>query len=380
MIVTPTDHRLTSSESRAPLSRVAAEIVDAAEGIASFADEWQRLFDDTTNEPTTSLEWTRALVHSYVRPDDRAFVVRLARDGCALGFVPLVARPIRLLRQRFVRLTPIAEIFNTHSDLLLREVSTPIVDAFLDALSRLDVRWDFFRMARLLENNPVGSHLAERARGKGWIGDVRPARPAYYLPLPATFDEYFAARSAKFRNHARRFEKKLHAAGTVRVINITNASAFDAAFDALLQIERASWKESHGISIHAGSHRIEFYRQWAAGAGPAGRLDVQLLMLGDEPIAHNIGYVVRGCYYYLKTSYAAAHRPLSPATFLRLRLIERLIAQGVTRLDMPGNPYDWERQWTDEMRPQVAVSIYPRTVRGRLLSWLDRRRDRETPG
>lgn len=360
--------------SRPPLSPVTAQIVEAAEGLTTFTDEWERLFDEVGSEPTTSLEWTRALVQSYVRREDRAFVVRLARDGRAVGFVPLLVRPMRLLRQRFVRLTPIAEIFNTHSDLLLREVSTPIVDALFDAMTRLDVRWDFFRLSRVLQANPIGSQLAEHARTRRWITDVRQARPAYFLPLPATFDEYFAARSAKFRNHARRFEKKLHAAGTVRVVTITDAAAFEAAFDALLQIERASWKESHGISIHAASHRIEFYRRWAAAAGPAGHLDVQILMLGDEPIAHNIGYVVRGCYYYLKTSYVAAHRPLSPATFLRLRLIERLIAQGITRIDMPGNPYDWERQWTDVMRPQIALSIYPRTIRGRLLAWLDRRK------
>jgi hypothetical protein len=97
-------------------------------------------------------------------------------------------------------------------------------------------------------------------------------------------------------------------------------------------------------------------------------------MLNDEPIAHNIGYISDRCYYYLKTSYVAERRPLSPATFLRLKLIEGLIARGITRIDMPGNPYDWESQWTDVMRPQVSVSIYPRTIRGRVMAWLDRRK------
>jgi CelD/BcsL family acetyltransferase involved in cellulose biosynthesis len=357
-----------------PLSEITAQIVGAAEGITAFAGEWERLFEATRREPTTSLEWTRALVHNYVRPDDRAFVVRLERGGQAVGFVPLLARTIRVLRQRYVRLTPISEIFNTHSDLLLLDAGAQAIDVLLDALRRLDVRWDCFRMSRLLQENPIGSQLTERARAGRWICETRQSRPAYHLPLPATFDEYFAARSAKFRNHARRVEKKLRAAGALRVVEITDRAAFEASYDALLQIERASWKESRGISIPAVSHRTAFYREWAPAAAAAGRLHVQLLMLDGEPIAHNIGYVTRGCYYYLKTSYAAARRPLGPATFLRLRLIERLIARGITRIDMPGNPYDWERQWTDVMRPQVIVSMYPRTVRGRVLAWLDRRR------
>ena len=355
------------------MSGITAQIVGAAEGITAFADEWERLFEATTNEPTTSLEWTRALVRNYARPDDRAFVVRLARGGQAVGFVPLLARPVRVLRQRCVRLTPISEVFSTHSDLLL-EAGSQAIDALLDALGRIEVRWDSFRMSRLLQENPLGPQLDERARARGWICQTRQGRPAYHLPLPATYDEYFAARSAKFRNYARRMEKKLRAVGALRVREITHAAEFEAAYDAVLQIEQASWKESRGISIHATSRRTAFYRDWGPAAAAAGRLHLQLLMLDDRPIAHNIGYVAGGCYYYLKTSYAAVRRPLSPATFLRLRLIERLIARGITRIDMPGNPYDWERQWTDVMRPQIVVSIYPRTVRGRVLAWLDRRR------
>ena len=354
------------------MSDITAQIVVADEGITAFAEEWERLFEATTSEPTTSLEWTRALVHNYVRPDDRAFVVRLERGGRAIGFVPLLARPIRVLRQRCIRLTPISEIFNTHSDLLLLESSTQAIDALLDALRRLDVRWDWFRMSRLLEENPIGPQLTERARAGGWICQAKPRPPAYHLPLPATFEEYFAARSAKFRNHARRMEKKLRAAGALRVIEITDRAGFEASYDALLQIERASWKESRGLSIHAVWRQTAFYREWGPAAAAAGRLHVQLLMLDGQPIAHNLGYITGGCYYYLKTSYAAAHRPHSPATFLRLRLIECLIARGITRIDLPGKPYDWERQWTDMMRPQIAVYVYPRTVRGRVLAWRHR--------
>lgn len=355
------------------MSDITAHACDAAEGVTTFAAEWERLFEAGATEPTTSHEWTRALVRNYVRPGDRAFVVRLERAGRAVGFVPLLARPIRVFRQRCVRLTPISEIFSTHSDLLLVERSAEAVDALLDALRRLDVRWDCFRMSRLLQGSPIGSLLAERARAGRWICRTTEVQPAYHLPLPATFDEYFAARSAKFRNHARRAEKKLRAAGALRVVEITDPAAFDAAYDAILQIERASWKESRGLSIHATPQRSAFYRDWGPAAAAAGRLHVQLLTLDGEPIAHNIGYLRDGCYYYLKTSYAAAHRPLGPATFLRLRLIERLIAQGIRRIDLPGNPYEWERQWADVMRPQVRVSIYPRTIRGRLLAWRDGR-------
>jgi CelD/BcsL family acetyltransferase involved in cellulose biosynthesis len=355
------------------LSRITAQVVDASTGLAAFAGEWEDLFEASSAEPTTSLEWTRALVHHYRGPGDRAYVVRLERAGRAIGLIPLLARPGRLLRQRCTRLLPISDIFNTHSDLLL-ERSTEAVDALLDTLHQIEVGWDFFRLSRMLAENPLGQLLEDRARASGVLCATLPGRPAYHLPLPATFDDYLAARSAKFRNHARRMERKLRAAGTVSVIEAVAPAEFEAAYEALLAVERTSWKESRGLSIHAAPRRAAFFREWGRAAAAAGRLHLQLLTLGGEPIAHNIGYVRAGCYYYLKTSYAAAYRPLSPATFLRLRLIESLIARGITQVDMPGNPYDWERQWTSVTRAQVGLTVYPRTIRGRALAWLDRRR------
>jgi CelD/BcsL family acetyltransferase involved in cellulose biosynthesis len=99
---------------------------------------------------------------------------------------------------------------------------------------------------------------------------------------------------------------------------------------------------------------------------------LHILWLDDEPIAHNLGCIHRGTYFYLKTSYTARLRPLSPATFLRLSLIRRLIERGVRAVDFCGPPYAWERQWTAEFRWHHVLSLYAPTVRGRLLSLADR--------
>ena len=104
----------------------------------------------------------------------------------------------------------------------------------------------------------------------------------------------------------------------------------------------------------------------------AGELHLQLLTLDGEPIAHNLGCIHQGVYYYVKTSYAAVHRPASPATFLRLSLIKRLIARGVREVDFCGTPYEWEQQWADAYRWHHVLSIYADTWRGRVLSRLDR--------
>jgi CelD/BcsL family acetyltransferase involved in cellulose biosynthesis len=339
--------------------------------LATLADEWEQVYASSDSEPTNTLEWTRAIVRHRGQGHRHVGVVRLEQSGVPVGFVPLVARTSHVLRLPCSILRPACELKNTHSDLLLTERSPSVVAALLDAVDRID-GWDCFRVAKMLPANPVGPLLADAAAARGWIARVSFSRATYYLQLPRSFDAYFAGRSAKFRNHARRMEKKLFAAGRVSVRTFTTPQDFDAGFDALLEVERASWKDGHGTSMAVQPSEAALYREWGRDAARAGRVHLQILMLDEVPIAHNLGMLERGVYYYLKTSYAAAHRPVSPATFLRLRLIESLIERGCTMADFPGTPYLWERQWTDTYRWQRVISIYRDTIRGRLLAALDR--------
>jgi CelD/BcsL family acetyltransferase involved in cellulose biosynthesis len=354
-----------------PSTAVRATFTASLDHLAALADEWEQVYAAGDNEPTNALEWTRAVLRHRGQAHRHVGVVRVHRLDLPVGFVPLVARTSHVLRLPCTILRPACELKSTHSDLLLAERSPSVVAAVLDAVAQIE-GWDCFRLAKVLTANPVGALLADAAAARGWTVKVSFSRAAYYLQLPGSFADYFAARSAKFRNHARRMEKKLLAAGRVEVRECTTPQDFDAGFDALLEVERASWKDRHGTSMAVLPSEAALYREWGRDAARTCLVHLQILMLDDVPIAHNLGMLERGAYYYLKTSYAAAHRPVSPATFLRLRLIERLIERGCTLMDFPGTPYLWERQWTDTYRWQRVISIYRNTLRGRLHAALDR--------
>ena len=188
------------------------------------------------------------------------------------------------------------------------------------------------------------------------------------LPLPPAYGEYLQGRSAKFRNHLRRVEKKLATSGSIEVKQVTGETDLDDALRALLEVERASWKHEHGSSIAAVERQALFYADFAREALGAGRLHLQWMTLDGRPIAYNLGFLHGAAYHYLKTSYAAALRPLSPATVLRARLIEDLIGLGVTVFDFPGEPYSWEAQWTEHLRWRQTLSLYRSTIVGHLLA------------
>jgi CelD/BcsL family acetyltransferase involved in cellulose biosynthesis len=360
-----------------PSGRLQVEILDGSDSLRGLRDDWCELYRRVGTEPSTSYDWTAAVVAHHLRPGDRVRIVVFRRYGQVVGLVPLLARPF-WHGQGFRHLMPLADDYQTHSDWLVAERSPAMADAFVVALQQLGQDWDRFRISRLLEGNAFVPLVVEALRRRGIRYLERPQSPSYFLSLPSTFRDYLAARSGKFRNYLKRVERKIGA--RVAVVTVledpADARAFDAGYLMLLEIERASWKQAHGTSIAASVNQTGFFRDVCRRALADRRLHLQLLTIEGEPVAYNLGLVRRRQYAYLKTSFSDAHRDVGAATFLRARLIEDLIARGVTAVDFPGPPYLWERQWTSELRWHSMLTVYSGTLRSRMLEVLERVKNR----
>lgn len=346
--------------------------IDRPEALDALRGEWETLFRAAAHEPSSSFEWTRAMLGHHVRPEDQVFALRWSRGPAPVAMAVLVARRLHLLRQPVVLLTPLVDEYNTHSDWLVADATPEVAEALVDGLLRLDARWDCFRLSRLLEDHALNPLLRQALERRGVSFTSRRGDASYFLDLPSTYDGYLAERSSKFRNFLRRAERRLADAGSVAVETLEDAADFDSAYDRLLAIERASWKHGHGTAVTAVPRQIGFYREMCRDAMRMGRLHLQWLMLEGHPIAYNMGYLRDGWYYYLKTSFDETHKALHPATVLRARLIAALIDRGIRAFDFPGAPYEWERQWTDTVRWHSVLTVYAGTLRARALSIVER--------
>lgn len=343
---------------------VVAEIHYGRTVFAEFKSDWDRLTERGGNEPSVSFEWTTALLASHVQENDKIVCIVLKRGELVVGIVPLVLRPLRILGQTFVTAFPVCELSNTHSDLLLEEVSEPVLAAFVDALYDRKLRWDVFGMTRLLESHPLGALWCGALRRRWKLFEVTREQPSFYLSLVKTYDGYLQQRSGRFRNALKRIERKLRSKGPVRILSQDDFANFDAAYEVLLSIEQRSWKQDQGTSIAAVSRQAAFYRGLCAQAFQRKQLHLGFLSLDGRPVAYNLGLIANGTYYYLKTSYDHAERPFSPATFLRAKLVEELIKRGVKHMDFPAEPYEWERQWTDHVRWHRSLTLFAPSAKG----------------
>jgi CelD/BcsL family acetyltransferase involved in cellulose biosynthesis len=362
----PSDRR-----AQQPEAPTVAQVEPIPTDLGVLETEWERVYGSRPHEPSTSFEWTRAMLANHVGEGDRVFLVRVTRAGETAALVPLLARRLRLFGLPLVLVAPIAERYNTHSDLLASSTDPAIARAFVEALFRLPIRWDVFKLTNILETHPLLTPIAAAAPRPAWA-QRRLGYASYVLPLPPTFDTYLAARSGKFRNHLRRTIRKVEADGRARIDVIRAPEDVDRCYSMLLAIERASWKHDHGTAITAVPRQMRFYETLCRGAAARGHLHAQFLLLDEQPVAYNLGYLRDGRYAYLKTSYVAAHRELGIAAYLRARLIDGLIAEGATELDFPAQPYEWERQWADEVRWHEVLTIHRATPGGLALGLADR--------
>jgi CelD/BcsL family acetyltransferase involved in cellulose biosynthesis len=356
-----------------------AEIVSSAPDITAFEAVWNALFAARPCEPSTSFEWTQAMLRHHLTSDDRFRLLQVSARGQTRAVVPLVVRPTTLLGQSVAVLSPISEWYGTHGDLLCDALDEHMVAAILGILPALDVAWDTFRVSRLPAGRGVSELAARAATKAGYACSVRPARDYHVLDLPASFDDYLAGRTPKFQRYLRKVARDHEAAGRVRIERYATPDAFDEGYKALLQIERASWKQAEGTAITAVAHQGPFYRDMGRAAAQAGRAYLQVLWLNDEPIAHNLGYVLGGAFYYLKSSYDARFEGLSPSTLLRTHMMRELVERGTRTVDFLAT-YPWERQWTQTVAHQHSVIVYNRTPKGRVLRLLDSLKHRKGSG
>jgi len=292
-------------------------------------------------------------------------VIKHHRDILAL--IPLIIREKKKFGIVISNIFPISEIYNTHSDILTSTVTPEIIQTFLTGLFSLTKKWDFFSMDHITENNPLLICLDECLSNISVQYDLKINTPSFFLTLDSTYDDFIKKRSRKFRNYLNRMKKKLEVQGNFKYCSHYDYDNILVAYKDMLKIERKSWKHEHGTAITSIKKQESFYELLCEGESRKGRLHLLFLFLNNEPIAYNFGIIRNNIYSYLKTSFSEEYRQTGPSTILRAKLIENLISEGIKYFDFPGGePYEWEKQWTDELQRHNSLLIYNKTCKAKL--------------
>ena len=173
-----------------------------------------------------------------------------------------------------------------------------LVDAWLErARAAAAAAGTCCNMSRVLEDSPllgVRSSAALRAPRRACIARDSSSRLTT-CALPASYEEYLAARSGKFRNYLQARREAVSAgAGAVASRSSAATPTSARASTKCWTSSASSWKHAHGTAISAVAHQSGFYRDLCAGAREAGMLHLSFLRLDGAALAYNLGVIVGG--------------------------------------------------------------------------------------
>jgi CelD/BcsL family acetyltransferase involved in cellulose biosynthesis len=181
--------------------------------------------------------------------------------------------------------------------------------------------------------------------------------------LPASFEEYLAARPRKFRKALRQHRRALDALGGVsyRMITDPGAAAADA-FGKLDEFQRARIAALGKRYVLDRPAYSQFYREVFS----RGRAMLSVMECGDTIVAVAYSLLHRQTCTTVRLAHLGAEwNRGSPGIVLASELIRWLIDNGVEHFDLGAGGYDYKQRLGCEPQPLLALER-PLTIKGRM--------------
>lgn len=155
------------------------------------------------------------------------------------------------------------------------------------------------------------------------------------------WEAYVASRTPQQLSNLKK-RRKLDKAGRWHIATYSTPQALPVGWDALLAIETGSWKHANGTSIANEPGANDFYLSVAQQAAKSGMLELSVLWIDDQPVAHAFCVRHRDTLYLLKNSYKDTFRQLAPGWLLVWEVMQRSAVNGCTRFDLLGDLMPWK--------------------------------------
>jgi len=317
------------------------------------------------DHPFLEHTWVRTWWECFGAGSTLQILVLKAGDQ-PIAIAPLILTPVRMWGIKVRRL---GFFYNAHvprADFLIAERPEEVYGAIWSYLSRSG-GWDLLQLCQLAEGSPTleaipGLAEPDDCRIVTWLSGASP-----YLPLRASWSQYFDSLAGKHRSNLRNRFKRLNGIGPVEVETIASGERLTDALDAGLQLEAAAWKGEARTAICCDPDVSKFYSTLARRAAERGWTRLHFLRAGPQRVAFDYSLSYKNRIHLLKLGYDPAYAPYSPSNLLLSMVLQDSFERGVREYDFLGESADWKVSWTKQSRPHYWLFVFSSGFKGRLL-------------
>ncbi len=216
----------------------------------------------------------------------------------------------------------------------------------------LDLRW--------IDMQADSGMTADALSNAGYRYSTTAWCPSVQIEMREGWEKYWAGRKSHWRSNVRRCERRLSERGELTHVRYrplgTRAGDRDPRWDLYEACERIaaqSWQGSSATGTTLSHDTVRAYLCDAhAAAAEFGALDLNLLLLNQQPIAFAYNYHYRGYVYGLRIGFDPAVASEGAGTVLQRMVIEDGCRRGDQILDLGPGSAECKRHW----QTRIALS------------------------
>jgi CelD/BcsL family acetyltransferase involved in cellulose biosynthesis len=348
------------------------DICSTLEQFEALESEWQE-FAQTISARSVFLSFTWFRACARCLPSGDSLYVLVLRDsaGKMAGVAPLVQKKTKI---RGISVTTIEFLQNPvspYADFLLadRQQGLETIWHFLKGTNS----WDLLRLSGFREGSHELDFLTKHAAKENLTlaSEVESRTP--YLPLSGTWEEFYQAKSRKFKMTFRSIQNKVQRLENVTVSEVQGMAVLDFGLRQFLDAGAKGWKRLEGKDLLDARSESDFFSEIASVAANEGWITIWLLKQESKVLAGELHVTDGDTVYGLRAHYDGEFAFYSPGRYLDGQIVQRLFERGFSTYDMGPGAAEYKKNWVDLEYRRYRVEIFNRTFNARMLYLYDRR-------
>jgi len=202
------------------------------------------------------------------------------------------------------------------------------------------------------------------------------------IELTGDWEKYWASRKSHWRTNLRRSEKRLALQGDVRYVRYRPAGSAQGddnprwdLYEACVALAARSWQAGSDSGTTLSTPSVApLLRNIHAAAVRCGAADLNLLLIGETPVAFAYNYHYQGYVYGLRMGYDRAAGHDGAGSVLLCRALQDSFDRGDRIYDLGPDYLDCKRPWFTRLVPTYRYTHFPwhspRAQAVRLGRWL----------
>ncbi|MBN2592948.1 MAG: GNAT family N-acetyltransferase [Sedimentisphaerales bacterium] len=314
-------------------------IVEGAEGISEFGDDWDDLFARAKGaSPFLSRFWIKTFVEEGRLSGDPLFVLAF-RGTKLVALFPLEVR--RILNIKIA--VPISTGVGTYLGLLIDPDCRSAVKDIADYIISEKI-FGIYYNADVSSEDRATNDLLNELVSRGYSCRKVFRDPCYCMKLDCSFDEYIEKNipKGKRRRKLRYKERKLYESAQVRVTRYVGKEITPEVNQRVAVIQHESWMKRRGAAVLGKP----FYQKLLGNMAAGGLGQVWLMTIDGEDAAFAYSFVAHGKLHYFWPAFKLKYESqLSIGQMLLMRVIRDACEDGIQLFDFLYGDADYKRFW-----------------------------------